>query len=80
MIRNKGDEQEEDMDEDDEYAKALEEAKKLSMEGYQDEPTVTKKEDEDKKEDDYEGVINEDFLGELMQDLGVPMAEDALKD
>jgi 26S proteasome regulatory subunit N10 len=75
----KEEQQEDDMDED-EYAKALEEAKKLSMEGYQDQPTETNKEEGDKKEDDYTEVINEDFLGELMQDLGVPMAEDALKD
>jgi hypothetical protein len=26
-----------------------------------------------------DGVINEEFLGELMQDLGVPMSEEALK-
>ena len=62
------------------YEKALEEAKLLSMGGRQDEAQPTAGEVQDEKDQqDLEGVINEEFLGELMQDLGVPMSEEALK-
>lgn len=70
----------EDEEDEDDYEKALEEAKLLSMGGRQDDPQQTVEEDqEDKNQQDLEGVINEEFLGELMQDLGVPMSEEALK-
>jgi 26S proteasome regulatory subunit N10 len=67
-------------EDEDDYEKALEEAKLLSMGNRQDEPQPTAGEgQEDKNEQDLDGVINEEFLGELMQDLGVPMSEEALK-
>uniref|UniRef100_A0A7S3K884 VWFA domain-containing protein n=1 Tax=Euplotes crassus TaxID=5936 RepID=A0A7S3K884_EUPCR len=79
--------EEEDMGEDEDYEAALEEAKRLSMEGpgQTTEQTAGQtagqpaQEAENKPEEDLEGVINEEFLGELMQDLGVPMTDDAIK-
>ena len=70
--------QEEDMEEDEDYEKALEEAKLLSMEGAG-ETEQPAQEAESKPEAELEGVINEEFLGELMQDLGVPMTDEAIK-
>lgn len=75
--------EEADMEEDEDYEAALEEAKRLSMEGAgqpAEQPTEQPaQEAENKPEEDLEGVINEEFLGELMQDLGVPMTDDAIK-
>jgi len=71
-------EQNAEMEEDeDDYEEALEEAKRLSMVGG--EANEGAAQEADKVEEDLEGVINEEFLGELMQDLGVPMTEDAIK-
>lgn len=71
-----------EMEEDDDYEAALEEAKLLSMQGADNQPEaeVVAEKIENKPEEDLEGVINEEFLGELMQDLGVPMTDDAIKD
>jgi len=65
--------------EEEDYEALLEEAKRLSMEGYQGDKGETAKEEEAKNDYDLEGVINEEFLGDLMKDLGVDMTEDAIK-
>lgn len=72
-----------DGDEQDDYEEELEAAKLLSMQGA--EPTPTPAQDTDKPQEaaqadeDLGGVIDEEFLGEIMQDLGVNMTEDAVK-
>lgn len=66
-------------EEEEDYEALLEEAKRLSMENYQGDKGETAKEDEAKNDYDLEGVINEEFLGDLMKDLGVDMTEDAIK-
>lgn len=71
--------EEQDMEEDEDYEAALEEAKRLSMEAGGQTADQPAQETENKPEEDLEGVINEEFLGELMQDLGVPMTDDAIK-
>lgn len=74
-----GEEPEMEADEDDDYDAALEEAKKLSM-ADNDGDNFAQNAEGDKADDNLAGVtIDQEFLGELMQDLGVPMDEDAIK-
>lgn len=71
-------EQEMEADEDD-YDAELEEAKRLSMAENEQEATAGQNEG-DKQDDELAGVMDEDFLGEVMQDLGVPMSDDIKKE
>ena len=72
--------QEEQDEGEEDYEAALEEAKRLSMQGVEEPVQETPMETDDNKVGEgLEGVINEEFLGELMQDLGVPMTEDAIQ-
>jgi 26S proteasome regulatory subunit N10 len=74
-------ENEMEADEEDDYDAALEEAKKLSMAADGGEEELFNQDaDANKADDNLAGVtIDQEFLGELMQDLGVPMDEDAIK-
>ena len=80
-VDNKPGQAAEDMDEDeDEYDAALQEAIRMSKEGYQDNGEAVQNEELKKDEDDLGEVIDEEFIGEIMQDLGVPLTEDAVKE
>lgn len=69
-----------EQDEEEDYDAALEEAKRLSMEGYTGEEPAQQQTDGQNAggEEDFE--FNKEFLGELMNDLGVPMDDAAIDD
>ena len=73
--------QQPDMEEDEDYDEDLEAAKLLSLQGAV--PEDTKEEPENKAEVevevDNEGMIDEEFIGEIMNDLGVDMTENAVQ-
>jgi 26S proteasome regulatory subunit N10 len=71
--------EEQNMDEDDEYDEELEAAKLLSMQGGDDQDGQAANDGDGDKGDDVEGVIDEEFIGEVMNSLGVDMTEDAVK-
>lgn len=71
-------EEQEMQEEEDDYDEQLEEAKRLSMEGY--DPSKPQEDTTNKNEEELEGVIDKELLGDLMNDLGVDMTEDAIKD
>jgi len=70
-----------EMEEEDEedYDRELEEAKRLSMADY-DQNILEEVNEGANKEEDLGEVIDEEFIGEIMQDLGVPLTEDAVKE
>mmetsp|Transcript_16693 Transcript_16693/g.19330 ORF Transcript_16693/g.19330 Transcript_16693/m.19330 type:complete len:297 (+) Transcript_16693:159-1049(+) len=70
-----------EMEEEDEedYDRELEEAKRISMAGY-DQNILEEVNEGANKEEDLGEVIDEEFIGEIMQDLGVPLTEDAVKE
>lgn len=70
----------EDDEGEEEYDAALLEAIRMSKEGYQEEADVAQKEELKNDEDGLGEVIDEEFIGEIMQDLGVPLTEEAVKE
>jgi 26S proteasome regulatory subunit N10 len=80
MENAEGNEAQEEDDEQNDYDEELEAAKLLSMQGPENEGDEgANANDGDKADDDLGGVIDEEFIGEIMQDLGVDMTEDAVK-
>lgn len=73
--------EQQDMDDDEEedYDEELKAAMLLSMQGHQPEEGENVENKADNNVDDIADVIDEDFIGEIMEDLGVDMTEDAVK-